>query len=517
MLLNSLKEGNFSFKQKDYSIELSVQRIENGWQISGRVAGRPGLVELLAIPIKDVLLLNNWQSWGPCRVVRKGQPINVQLSDDWKYSASMFPELLEKKLVSDYFFATENLVAGFLSSRIGHGFFAIEGDHAVAMIEYFDRIFDEPTELEPLLIFEGEDVSVSLEHYAEAVNVHNRVEFQPFETVGWCSWYHYFLDLSWDELLKNARLADKFGITVFQIDDGYERDIGDWTITREGFPKLEEMIRTLKEQGLRVGLWLAPFSASETSQIFMEHPQWLVTENGEPKMAYRNWNKKIYALDLTKEEVKRWLHDLFYGLKKLGVDYFKIDFLFAGAIPGERTEHRTPVEALREGLKTIRDATHGSFVLGCGCPLLPAVGLVDGMRIGPDTAPYWGDDKPDMGFPAAKWALRNAITRYFMHKRFWMNDPDCLLLRGQQTQLDSQEKRLYAYVCGMLDNMIILSDDLTLLDEESESILRHTLSLRGGRAKVENILSTDLTYIITSKGMRLFVDLNSKKFSFEKF
>lgn len=516
MLLEVLKEGTFCFKQKDCSIELKVQRINNVWLISGTVVGRPGRIELLALPVKEVLLLNNWQSWGPCRTVKKNQQIQVKLNEDWKYSASMFPEIFEKKLVSDYFFATEGSVAGFLSSRIGHGFFTIEGDRVVACLEYFDRCFDEPTELEPLFIAENSNTALLLEHYAEAVKAHNKVEFQSFETVGWCSWYHYFLDLSWDELLKNAKLAGQFGITTFQIDDGYERDIGDWTITKENFPRLEEIIETLKGYGLKVGLWLAPFSASETSQLFKEHPQWFVSENGEPKMAYKNWNKKIYALDLTRNDVKRWLWNLFKDLKELGVEYFKIDFLFAGAIPGERTERRTPVEALREGLKVIREATQGAFILGCGCPLLPAVGLVDGMRIGPDTAPYWGDDKPDVGLPSAKWALRNAITRYFMHKRFWVNDPDCLLLRAQQTQMSLQERQIYAYVCGMLDNMIVLSDDLTLLDEEAKNVLRHAVSLRGGKARVENVLSTDLTYFITSKGTKFFVDLNGKKFSFEK-
>ena len=31
--------------------------------------------------------------------------------------------------------------------------------------------------------------------------------------------------------------------------------------------------------------------------------------------------------------------------------------------------------------------------------------------------------------PGARNMLRNAITRLSMHRRVWLNDPDCLLLR----------------------------------------------------------------------------------------
>jgi len=48
----------------------------------------------------------------------------------------------------------------------------------------------------------------------------------------------------------------------------------------------------------------------------------------------------------------------------------------------------TPIQAYREGLNVIRKAVGKSFILGCGAPLLPSAGLVDGMRIGEDTAPY---------------------------------------------------------------------------------------------------------------------------------
>lgn len=244
------------------------------------------------------------------------------------------------------------------------------------------------------------------------------------------------------------------------------------------FPTHSEIVETIKQRGFKPGIWLAPFSAEESSKLFASHPDWFVKrESGEHEIAYV-WYKNTYALDLTNDEVKEWLFNLFSVLRNMGYEYFKIDFLFAGAIPGVRRKNMTPIQAYQEGMRIIRRRAVGdAYILGCGAPLLPSVGYVDGMRIGPDTAPFWGEEKPD--FPtspvAAKWALRNTIARAFPHKKLWFNDPDCLLLREVDTSLLSEERKMYAYVCGILDNVVIQSDDLRLVGKEGRAILLETL------------------------------------------
>ena len=114
----------------------------------------------------------------------------------------------------------------------------------------------------------------------------------------------------------------------------------------------------------------------------------MVAEGGRPKPCYRGWGKTIYALDTTHPEVKTWLHDL-RGAAEGGLYYLKIDFLFAAAMPGSAAKRVTPIQAYREGMRVVRRPPGTGFVLACGAPLLPSAGLVDGMRIGEDTAPYW--------------------------------------------------------------------------------------------------------------------------------
>lgn len=82
-------------------------------------------------------------------------------------------------------------------------------------------------------------------------------------------------------------------------------------------------------------MWLAPFCASETSDLFREHPEWFVKDSsGKPKRAFRNWEKHIYALDLSNEEVLGFIKDLMLRIKKAGFKYVKIDFLLRVQYPG---------------------------------------------------------------------------------------------------------------------------------------------------------------------------------------
>jgi len=181
-------------------------------------------------------------------------------------------------------------------------------------------------------------------------------------------------------------------------------------------------------------------------------------------------------------------------------------------MPGTRRKRVTPIQAYREGLGVIRRAAGRDFVLACGAPLLPSVGLVDGMRIGEDTAPYWKTKPSGFQGPNAYFALKNALFRQFMHRKFWLNDPDCLLLREKETELTRNERELYALAAGALDNLVVDSDKLSLLGREEKSLFLRALALRGGRSRVSGLLGED-AYVIHSQGgpsgdVRLGVNLS---------
>lgn len=486
-------------------LEAAVEMAVGGFIVRGTVSGRPGRVEVLRLPVPETFLMNNWQSWGP---TQKASPAGtfpelVPIAETNPYGFSPLLGELLPRVWSDYFIAWDGAVLGFLTSKIAHPFFLVEGADLVGYLEYFDAEFDDPVPLEPLAILRGATVEDLLDSYGALVKKENGVRPNPWNPVGWCSWYHYFGDLTWDDVVRNIETArgrkKSFPFDVFQVDDGYESDIGDWLKAKPDYPALDGLARAITRNGFRAGIWTAPFSAAETSDVVAGHPGWMVAEDGRPKFCHRSWNRTIHALDLTQPVVQAHIFELFDTLKRAGFDYFKIDFLFGSAMPGDRRRNVTPIQAYREGLRVIRKAVGRSFVLGCGAPLLPSVGLVDGMRIGEDTAPYWKTKPSAFQGPNAYFALKNALLRQFMHRKLWTNDPDCVLLRDHEIELSRNERELYALACGALDNMMIDSDNLSLVGEEGKSLFRRSLDLRGGKSRVLGVLGDDL-YLIESKG-----------------
>jgi len=206
------------------------------------------------------------------------------------------------------------------------------------------------------------------------------------------------------------------------------------------------------------------------------HPDWFIrNQNGEPLPAVYNpaWtagrDKSAYALDPSHREFAQHLEQLFHRLVyEFGYGYLKLDFLFAAAAEGSRhAANLTRAQTLRRGLEAIRrGAGSETFLVGCGCPLGPAVGIVDGMRIGPDVAPYWGGDIE----PGTRLAIQAIIARSFMHRRLWLNDPDCLMLRASETRLSLEERFALASAIAVSGGMLLFSDDMNLLDSDSKKL-----------------------------------------------
>ncbi len=91
---------------------------------------------------------------------------------------------------------------------------------------------------------------------------------------------------------------------VVQIDDGWQRDVGDWEVN-DDFPRgMAAMASTIADRGYRPGLWMAPFIALDGSKVFQEHPDWFIGGPDEPVVAGFNWDRNCYGLDITNPEVQ---------------------------------------------------------------------------------------------------------------------------------------------------------------------------------------------------------------------
>jgi alpha-galactosidase len=384
------------------------------------------------------------------------------------------------------------VLLGFTTQRAGLGelFLRNRGEGALtACLDYGGK------RLEPGAEVEGERLRIAcgsphelLEDWARAAGRDMEARVPPDSPVGWCSWYQYYTRVGPQDLLDNAAfLAEhpELGVSFVQLDDGYQPAVGDWLERNAKFSAgLSHLTRAVRELGFQAGIWTAPFFASAGSRLFAEHRDWFLHRGGRPVATGFNpeWRARTYALDTSHPEVLGWLGEVFGALVDEGFDYHKIDFLFAGLRHGDR--HRpelSPVEAYREGMAHIRAAIGPErFLLGCGAPIGPSVGFVDGMRVSQDVKEQWDSMLAawagrGCGYPAARGALRTNMTRWFMHRVLWANDPDCLLVREHDTKLDLEETLTLVSVLGATGGMLFLSDDLPRVSAERLDLAAATL------------------------------------------
>lgn len=301
---------------------------------------------------------------------------------------------------------------------------------------------------------------------------------------GWCSWYHYFTGVTADDVRENLDDIDAadIPIDVVQVDDGYQVAFGDWRTLADGFEDMAALADDIRAAGYTPGLWLAPFYVQEDATLLADHPDWFVRQDGDLVDA-GDRHGRMFGLDLTHPEVQDWLTDTFTTIvDDWGFDYLKLDFLYAGALPGDRHADVTRARAYQTGLRTIREAVGDeTFVLGCGAPQCQSVGLVDAMRVGPDTAEHWRD-RSDCE-PAHENALRNVLNRHPFHRRWWVNDPDCQLVR-ETTDLTRAERRTFAAVVALTGGSNVVSDRLAETDAWGRELFARSLPpVDGGRVE----------------------------------
>lgn len=65
---------------------------------------------------------------------------------------------------------------------------------------------------------------------------------------------------------------EQIPLRVFQLDDGYQMEWGDWK-PKPSFPEdMSEIRKKIDEAGFIPGIWLAPFSADLNAELVREHP-----------------------------------------------------------------------------------------------------------------------------------------------------------------------------------------------------------------------------------------------------
>lgn len=370
-----------------------------------------------------------WQSWSPTTWSSRGDEIH-RPAEPWQHAMRFRPGVE---------------VAG--DAQQGEGLLVVDpGDGGAARVfGTLDARRDVPTiraswrgdRIVVEAVGDGENVTAwtvqsdgpdagaaGLASFGERFGAASAARFRWASPRVWSSWYQYFEEIHARDVIENAAAIDRAGfeVDVVQIDDGWSLGTGEWTTPNPRFGSLPDAVKAILDSGRRAGIWAAPFSVGAASSIAREHPDWVLGDAG------RNWGDDLRGLDLTHPGVRDYLTRVFSDIRDLGIDYVKLDFLYSGALPGARWDaDATPISAYRSGLELIREVLgDDAFLLGCGAPILPSVGLVDAMRVAGDTFHEGGED--------GSQGLRGRMSveaRSWQHGRFWTNDPDCLVARPE--------------------------------------------------------------------------------------
>ena len=384
------------------------------------------------------------------------------------------------------------------TDRFGHfdvklGQDGVDGFYAFCACDRAELPSGGRIETESLLILDGTDTEALFAAYADrwAADSHARRRFSA--PVGWCSWYYYFSKVSLADVLENAdwlaahRGEDDFGkVRVIQLDDGWQTAVGDWRGTNEKFPGgLARFADEVRKRGFTPALWVGPFIVENTSALAAEHPDWLVRDEADEPLSPLGWRDghRLFILDATRPAVLAHLESLFRDIRALGIDYVKLDFCSSlCAVPGGRYFDKTATraQALRRGYEAIRRGFgDDGFILACTTPFAPVVGIADAMRSSTDITPYWNKPGQHAEAPNVPNVCRNVISHAYMNGRLWVNDPDTLIVRDDNTELTQGEVELWERAVTFAGGSLLLSDRMATLSPERMALVRRALADAG--------------------------------------
>ena len=125
------------------------------------------------------------------------------------------------------------------------------------------------------------------------------------------TWEGIYFEHDVDTLAELAKQAAEIGAERFVLDDGWFNGrrgdfagLGDWFVDKEIYPNgLQPLIDRVLATGMEFGIWFEPEMVNPDSDLYRNHPEWVLQTQGNPQINFRNQ----YVLDLTRPEVCDYL------------------------------------------------------------------------------------------------------------------------------------------------------------------------------------------------------------------
>ena len=442
-------------------------------------------------------LRNGYQSWSTTRSYKvMDKPLrpwlqivsltssnmaNLPSNTPGNLSSEMFSVITDSKKNESFLIGQTAPFNQFLYIRLILFKTTLKKSHFEIVYDFGRKLINpgESIQLDGIVMAKGDTIDLQSKYFAFIKNQMN-IKVPKKNIKGWSSWYYYYNKITPEIIYQNMEvIKEKFlDINLIQIDDGYQKYVGDWLDLNPQFnDKMKELANNIKESGFIPGIWIAPFIADKRSELVKNYPEYVLkTDYGIPIVAGYNpmWQGKFYyGLDITNPSFEEYIRYVIRTIvREWGFKYIKLDFLYGGCLRGANhiNFRLSRSEVLKYGMKIIREeAGKDAILIGCGMPLSTGIGTVNAMRVGPDTAPYWkkmiGGFLQTGAMICAKNSMRNFIVRSFMHKNLWLNDPDCIMMRNTKTRLNKYERMTCINSVIISGGLLLFSDNLLELTD----------------------------------------------------
>lgn len=144
------------------------------------------------------------------------------------------------------------------------------------------------------------------------------------------SWEAAYFDFNGETILQLAKDAAELGIDMVVMDDGWfgrrnddNGALGDWQVNEQKLGcTLGELIRKINDIGIKFGIWIEPEMISEDSDLYREHPDWIMQIPGRKPVRGRNQ----LVLDFSRQEVREYIFKQICSVLDQGnTEYIKWD------------------------------------------------------------------------------------------------------------------------------------------------------------------------------------------------
>lgn len=147
------------------------------------------------------------------------------------------------------------------------------------------------------------------------------------------NWEATGFDFDFDRIVSLFDPAKEIGVELFLLDDGWfgnkyprvsdNAGLGDWQPNRQRFPNgLAPLAAEAMKCGLRFGIWMEPEMVNPNSELFHEHPDWVIRQ---PKRELELQRNQL-VLDLTRPAVQEFEWKTIQSILSVpGITYAKWD------------------------------------------------------------------------------------------------------------------------------------------------------------------------------------------------